>query len=283
MIRNLLYNCCPLSATREVWQDNVRRLCKYPEAFNGKRVVIVRTGEGMDDPETVEPAFDALGDVEFLRLPNHPTLHEVSGFIETLEEHFFSLDADEITFYAHTKGVGRVARFPATKVSVMQWRNRMYHECLSDLGRIEEAMKTHAACGCFLHPEYVEEKLLWTRWMFSGTFFWFRHDRVFGNPNWKFMGPEPVKRHAVENYLGAHFDRTEVFCLYGEGYLGGLYTSGLVKYRCRKCQQEFYGKVPSTTGLFGADPVVRSKCCNKPSEKIEVPEMPDWVEHYAAP
>jgi hypothetical protein len=41
------------------------------------------------------------------------------------------------------------------------------------------------------------------QWMFAGTFFWFRHDAVFGKPNWWRI---PRDRYGAESWLSGLFD-----------------------------------------------------------------------------
>lgn len=246
MKRNLYYNCCPFAASEEEWRDNIRMLCRYGDIFNGRRIVVVRTGDRMANPEGVERAFTehSFFNVEYRLRPNDPVLHETANFIETLED-LYSLDANETTFYAHTKGV-RYAKADGLSLSeptdtrkwgVRQWRNRMYHECLHDIPKVDAALSRYPAAGCFLMQEGLAEKRVWTKWMFCGTFFWFNHAALFSKDNWRFIGPHP-DRSAVENYPGAHFDIARAFSFYTTHPLGGaLYQCAVALVQCQKCKQ----------------------------------------------
>lgn len=219
MLRNLFYNCCPHLDAEEVWLDNVRWLCKYKEAFNNKLVINVKTGKNMADPEFVKSRFSELqqcGDVEFCLIPNDLELHELAGFIEGLEK-LKSVREDEITFYAHTKGVGHAASgsHVILQMAVRQWRNRMYDECLSDPKRVEDVFlgktkqripifgrgKGIAAAGCFLCPNKYG-------WFFAGTYYWVKHSALFTR-DWRKV---PRDRFGPENYIPVQFMRKELHC-----------------------------------------------------------------------
>lgn len=284
MKRNLYYNCCALQASETEWRDNVRMLCRYADIFNGRRLVVVRTGEGLADPDEVERAFEqhtprsTMG-FEFLHLPNDPVLHETANFLDVLER-LHSERSDEATFYAHTKGVRYYPvpedaeviagiRYELLRVSIMQWRNRMYHECLNDPDKIDALLTRFAATGCYFHKETVEDKKLWTKWMFAGTFFWFNHERLFSKKDWRNMGPR-LDRFSTENYLGIHFEPTEVHTLYGFDYIRRYnpYTSAVSVFRCPRCKKAF----PAFLRQYR-----RVRCCRlAPPELLYHPQLADY-------
>ena len=219
MLRNLLYNCCPLKGAEEVLRDNIERLCLYdsfkPSIFNHRKIVIIKTGNELEDPDVVAPLFASLGDVEFVLWPNDQKLQETAGFIEALGM-LESTRKDEITFYAHTKGVGKAIHLNIPNdvvniqekhlVAVRQWRNRMYHECLNNVKRIDKVLQKHPACGCFFRLNPRRKNV----WMFSGTFWWVNHQRLFSK-NWKKI--EQI-RGGVEYYLSGLFTFKEAYELY---------------------------------------------------------------------
>lgn len=265
MIRNLLYNCCPSDWSDE-WRDNVARLCRYPEAFNGRKLVIVRTGENMRSIDDVRAEFrrgwlDA--DVEFLEIENHTKLHEVHRFIETLEL-LQSVDPNEATFYAHTKGV-RYDGVPERRMdSVRQWRNEMYDGCLADIPKIERALQSHPCAGCFMQANPVDQVVtnyflegkpltksrmeelkaeaakggkhtaLLSKWHYAGTFWWVKHSSLFTLPNWRFIIPS---RYGVEAYLGHLIPLEDAHAL-NDLPSFGLY-SNLGTYECGNCGNVF--------------------------------------------
>ena len=255
MLRNLFYNCCPIKASETIWHDNINRLCRYPEAFNHRKVIIIKTGENLEDPEIVKPLFSALGNVEFKLAPNNSELCELAGFIDglrSLETH----RKNEITFYAHTKGSGKADKSKIELLSIRQWRNRMYHECLSDPQRIDSIMQDHATCGCFL--DFSQNNF--HRWHFPGTFWWVNHVALFSR-NWQ---ETRDTRFAVELYPGDKFERKEALSLRSKPPPHTFYRKFYGTYLCKRC------------GEFTAISDYRVKCprCKKlTSLMIEIPEM----------
>lgn len=263
MKRNLLYNCCPLAVAPEVWRDNVETLCSYGDAFNARKLVILRTGEGMEPAPVVEAAFSSLRNVEFLHLPNDPVLHETAGFAYALG-HLASLDPRELTFYAHTKGVRpELHEGELRVVSIRQWRNRMYYECLRDVPRLEHVMQTHSAAGCYAMPE-GERKRAWTQWMFAGTFYWLKHSAVFSDPGWRFLGPDP-DWFAVENYPGAHIPRVMAHSFVPHVRGHNKYVEGVGIYRCPQCGLECRRRMRS-----------EATCCGPELELRSTPDLIFW-------
>ena len=252
MVRNLLYNCCPVAASKE-WRLNVAKLNQYAGTFNGRRLVILRVGPGMAPPEEVQAAFTF--EAEFIELPNNPAEGERSGLLDVLGK-LESLRADEITFYAHTKGVSYTpARFPFMQPSldyelypIRAWRNIMYEQCLQDPQRIDDVMADHATCGCF------RRKFSLTQWAFYGTFYWLRHDRLFSQ-DWR--GKLPSRHHGTtETYPDALFPIEESYCLYEHDHDTNfsLYTMPH-PFKCSKCHATQLCRI----GL-GHAPVVACPC-----------------------
>jgi len=231
MIRNLLYNCCPLESGADIWRDNVEFLHRYSGIFNNRRIVIIRTGEGLEPPEAVKELF-RMPDIEFVELPNDRKLQEVSGFIETLGK-LESLNPEEITFYAHTKGVKHAANGTSSEglISIRQWRNRMYHECLSAPDKIDSIMKAHPACGCFVRKVGPVRGIVGYGWLFSGTFYWVKHSVLFKR-SWKNIIQHKM---GTERYPSVVFDRYEVCELYKKSLTFDLYKNFVGTYDCPNC------------------------------------------------
>lgn len=222
MQRHLIYNCAPLELGAAIWRDNVKWLCKYKDTFNGQKLIIVRTGSGMESLDTVKTEFNM--DAEFLERPNDPYLWEQANFIEVLGR-LETQSTHEAIFYAHTKGVSHVEGFRPDipkvlehlpwrgweyhKVAIRQWRNRMYHECLHDPEKIDNILEKYAACGCFF-LEALPNNPIGAGWMFGGTFYWMKSNRIFSRTNWKQIGKT---RMGPERYLSVMFSRKEVFVL----------------------------------------------------------------------
>lgn len=226
MIRNLLYNCCPLTSNEE-WRLNIERLNHYADVFNGRRIVLLKTGEGLLTPAEAKQAFSF--DAEFIEVRNNPVIGEVEGFIDALGL-LESLNPDEATFYAHTKGTWRIAAEPDKTTSVRLWRNKMYDKCLGDVAEVEAVLRQYACAGCFKIDRgiFTESSALDVPFHFSGTFFWLNHARLFSKPNWREVH---ATRHGVEAYPGQHFTAAESFCFTDTPNLkGGQLYSPWTKY-----------------------------------------------------
>lgn len=199
----------------------------YMPIFNGRRIVLLKTGPGMDAAAFVREQLVPIGDFEIVHVDNHPKLHETAGFMQGLEL-LASTDPNEATFYAHTKGVAKWNRSRDHQLSIMQWRNRMYHECLHDPVRVRSVLE-HAACaGCYRRAavDYAGHP-----WCFAGSFFWFRHDRVFSDPDWP-LAIVP-NRMGPELFLSGVLDVTESAEFYGTD--GILYGDVFNRYACERC------------------------------------------------
>lgn len=187
-VRNLTYHVCPLKSN-EIWRFNIRSLLQRSDLFNGKRVIAIAVGEGLHEPGVIREAFGG-GPWRFIEIPNDRELREVATFLPLLEAVANTNDC-EATFYAHTKGNSTAD----SALGATYWRNAMYHHLLD---RWEECMKEleyHYFVGThkMVWPENIRSPFptaevidpLIGNWMHAGTFYWFRHDRVFNRPDWK--------------------------------------------------------------------------------------------------
>ena len=243
MIRNLLYNVWPVLRTEE-WALNLERLARYPNAFNGKKIILLKRGGPIEtaDAPAVRNLLSPLGDIEIIEYENDPKLGEVTGFIETLANRLVSLDPNEATFYAHTKGVSYGTETELRHIaSVRRWRNTMYDQCLGNIPKIEEALETHVAAGCYLRdPTTIKHRGALPRgldtigWHFAGTFFWFKHSTFFSHPKWRDIQQH---RYGVEGHLGELFPITDAYCLHGEKIKTNLYTM-MGRFKCMQCEHE---------------------------------------------
>lgn len=223
MLRNLLYNCCPIASNNE-WKLNLDELGKYANAaFNGRRIVVVRQGKEMVKERTVRDALSF--DAEVVVSENDKTLCETYGFVDNLAL-LESKSPDEATFYAHTKGVfAKTFSTPRRMQSIQVWRNTMYERCLSDIPKVEEHLSKYACTGCFQMRLQLPDELLKgyknPDWAYTGTFWWVQHKRLFEHPQWRKV---PQVRHGVEMYLGLLFDLQDAGCLYNNPHWPDLYN-----------------------------------------------------------
>lgn len=207
MIRNLFYSVWAVKHSDE-WLKNVNHLLEYAYVFNGRKIVVIRSDKDSVKPAEVEAVFsEALPNVEFVHRRNNPRLGEVEGFIQDFGK-LYSLRDDEITFYAHTKGVSYHAEGDSVKVqAVRTWRDAMYRGCLGELGRVQEALKTYACAGCFkdIIPGH-------RRWHYAGTFWWVNHKRLF-ELDWKSI---PETYYGTEQYLGLLIPPESAYTIFQE-------------------------------------------------------------------
>lgn len=215
-IRNCLYHVCALQAN-DLWRANVRQLVRRRHVFNGQVTIALATGEGILAPYLVASEFRSWPGVRLLELPNDRELREVASFLPLL---ISVADPDErqATFYGHTKGNSTEGDVRGS----IYWRNAAYHHLLDRADDCLEELETHAAVGIHkmiwppeLDPPYPSG-LRHGHWMLAGTFFWFRHDRVFTHRRWRHV---PADRYGAEAWLAGLFPPQEaasVFQLWDE-------------------------------------------------------------------
>lgn len=205
---NLIYHVYPNRAN-DVWLRNVHQLRQRLGLFNGRKIVAIALGPDLEHPDQVRAAVD-WPDVEYLLVPNDPEIGHAASFSRLLQS-VRSKDPSEATFYAHTKGAAN-GRQDARAIEF--WRNAMYASLLDDPGRVRGALQRFAAVGCCkrVHPGSMAfpSGLPWGRWHFAGTFFWFRHDRVFSDYRWPFV---PHDYFGVESWLGGFVAPEEAISL----------------------------------------------------------------------
>ena len=224
MLRNLFYSVFATKHSEE-WRLNIEKLSKYVDVFNARKIVVIRSDESTHDLVEVEKAFSAFEGVEFIHRRNNPVLGEVEGFIEDFGK-LYSLRDDEMTFYAHTKGV-RVGLSSSSIAPVQAWRNAMYWSCLHDVGSIEHALQTSACAGAF-RSTVGRNKY---GWHYSGNFWWVLHEPLFTSPNWDEIQND---RYGVESYLPDVFPRDRAFCTHYDKAALGLYEPRILT-GCTAC------------------------------------------------
>ncbi|MGA2257175.1 MAG: glycosyltransferase family A protein, partial [Thermoguttaceae bacterium] len=194
---NLIYHVCA-NAANDIWLRNVRQLRRRLGTFNGRKVVAIATGPGLVQPDDVQAVFAWPG-VEYLLVPNDAEIGHTASFPALLAA-VRSKNAHEATFYAHTKGVSNRSQDPK---AIEYWRNAMYASLLDDLSKLQEGLRGFAGLGAckLVHPglRAFPSKIPWGHWHFAGTFFWFRHDRIFNDFRHTFV---PHDYYGVEAWLG---------------------------------------------------------------------------------
>ena len=206
MKTNLIYHIAPFRGN-EVWIKNIQCLLKYIRIFNNKKIVNVATGENCHNLEEVKKYFAGY-DAEFITTPNNPELRETASFIKLLEK-VYSLDSGEITFYAHTKGVSRASGGSCGE-AVRLWYEYMYRYNLSNIEKVREILKKYPCCGYFKIAKQIPWFPEFSRWHYSGTFFWFNNYALFSK-NWQDIA---LERFGTEAYLSRFFSSKEAYALF---------------------------------------------------------------------
>jgi hypothetical protein len=199
--RHLLYHLWPVRGG--TWRWNVEQLLQRVDLFNGRRIVAVVSDQRTEDMATVRAAFGEHG-FECIERPNAPNGEAITF------PHLLDMVADEgtsdVSFYAHAKGVKYEPAFPP---AVRRWAEVQYAVTLDHWPAVREQLDRFAMTGAlrrlgrFANHQHVGD------WHYSGTFFWFRHDAVFGARR----RDVPSFYGGVEAWPGVMFSRHEAGCL----------------------------------------------------------------------
>jgi hypothetical protein len=182
--------------------------------FTGRKIVTVAYDECCDDPDDVCSEWPE--ECEFIVQRNVPALQEVASFAPMLER-IESNDPDEFTTYVHCKGATQPEGHPSHL-----WCDAMAAANLDYPELIECAMQRAHICGAF------RSHGLWTfpgyhGYHFAGTWFTFRHSRIFGELDWLNIHPTFF---GVEAWPGI-VPKAESFCLFfDQGHTAHLYDNG---------------------------------------------------------
>lgn len=172
-------------------------------------IVAIAQGNELESAKEVKRAF-VVKNIEYIEVENDPALCEVRPFARMMKE-IASVDPEEITFYAQAKGV-TPSRPKNELENIIIWRKLMYFFCLNRINRIESILKKYPRCGCFKKSNPCEP-FVSENWHFSGTFFWFNHQKMFSRSEWELVRQDT--RFAVEGYLAHFFNVEEAYCLFG--------------------------------------------------------------------
>jgi hypothetical protein len=209
MIRNLFYQICPIAHNDE-WKTNVDQLRRYFDVFNGTLVFIIKTGYLMVDSDDVVAYLDAPEGSQILFEENDVKLIEAKGFFKGLKL-LESQNKDEITFYAHTKGI-TPDYLEEDRQNIRYWNAFMYDFNLGYIEQVEAALQRYSSCGCFKLVRNYDN--IEAPWHYSGSFYWFRHDKIFIRPD--LQGSIQLERYLSETFLGYFIEEPDAFCIAGE-------------------------------------------------------------------
>jgi len=185
---------------------NLKMLARHLDIFNHKRVINVAQGENLLSLDAFLERARCNGldpeRFEITTSENHPIHRETAAFVGILLPRVQSLDPEEITFFAHAKGISN-----PSSVESKKWAEYMYRYNLSDIPRVERALRKYACAGIFKIVQPFTQIQL--PWHYPGTFFWFNNARLFSK-DWKKI---EMSRYGTERYLPRLFESGEAYCL----------------------------------------------------------------------
>lgn len=202
MKRHMIFHICPLIRGGESWRKHVNNIRTHAHLFDGKIVIGIVHGEGLESPEVVQEAIKDIPVTDWIIEQNTAT-HESTTFVKMLEVIQFE---PGITFRGHCKGVsytpGRVEH---------EWADVMWETCMN-IRAVDKAMETHIFAGSFKIQEGASCEPDAYRWFFAGTFFWFQNETVFKR-NWR-ADHQEWDRWYVEWWAGDLAMNKEAHCLF---------------------------------------------------------------------
>ena len=200
--RNLLYHVWPVRGT--TWQWNLEQLKKRLDIFNGRRLLGIVHDDRSAPVEEVQE-FVAGHGFEFIVAQNDERGEAIT--FPLMMQQAASDDPNEITFYAHAKGVKYEPNVPAP---VKRWAEVQYRVALEDWPTIRDHLQRFAMTGCFRRPGRFSAHRSLADWHYSGTFFWMRNAHVFTR-NYPAV---PQFYGGVETWPGMVFRKEETACLF---------------------------------------------------------------------
>lgn len=216
--RNLIYHCFAV-AKSSLWKWNLEELSKRIGLFNGKRVLSISHEPTSGPNQTVDPQevlrySESIG-IDWTAhqvVQNDPKIGEVKSFSWLLSQ-VYSLDPNEITLYAHAKGV-RWWNNPEKETVVKRWAESLYRYCLDDIEGVQRSLASHSIAGPYLRYDKLGKEDRY----FSGAYYWVRNADLFVR-DWMRVTHEYT---GVEQYPALHFRTDEMACL-SHFVVGDLY------------------------------------------------------------
>lgn len=205
---NLIYHIAPFSASREIWKWNIRILGHYSECINGRVIVGIVIGDGLDSVDDVLSEFEANRikiDTVIIR-ENDPHLGEMVTFPHLMAE-IASRDPSECTFYAHAKGVSRNDfNSDYEPLAVRLWTAYLYHYTLGKCSRVADLLSEFPAIGMYLRTNCSLNGIYSPQQYFAGSFFAFRNRELFSR-QWNSM---ENNKFGTERYCSRMFQPWEM-------------------------------------------------------------------------
>lgn len=177
---------CPLAGDAR-WRTHLRFLNHYRPRFTAAAVAVAE-GPGLEFVSD-----ESLPGWTIFRLPNNNELRETLSFPVLLSWAFQQGQA--CVFYSHSKANSSADN----RQGAWRWAMMMYDYLLERWP--VAVLRDYPCCGTtkiiqgnnIIYPT----RLHWGKWMFAGTFFWFRTDALHDRPYWR-VAPD---RYGAESWL----------------------------------------------------------------------------------
>lgn len=199
--RNLLYHVWPVRGS--TWRWNIEQLLQRIDLFNGRRLVGIVTDARSEPAEAAQAALEGHG-CEFVVEPNAAAGEAVT--FGSLLRQVASFEHNELSFYAHAKGVKYEPSFPP---AVRRWAEVQYEVMLDDWLGVKEELQRYAMTGIFRKLGRFGNHRQLGDWHYSGTNFWMRHAHVFRR-RWQDV---PQFYGGVEAWPGTLFHQDQTGCM----------------------------------------------------------------------
>lgn len=199
-IRNLIYHVWPVK--NSMWQWNIDQLLRRIDMFNGQRIIAIVHDVKSDDPNEVVEKFNGHN-CEFIVKPND--IGESNTFGLMLDR-VRSTQLNEVTFYAHAKGV---KYGPNATDQIRTWAELLYRFNLDDWRTVKAHLSKYPVTGAMRMMGQFDSHKRLNEWHYSGTFFWIRHALAFTRGNLEvkhFYG-------GVEAWPGMYFNKEDTGCI----------------------------------------------------------------------
>lgn len=206
--RDCLYHVHPLGGEAgPVWRQRLGMVVRRAALFDGRRVVAVTSGPGLETDAARRMARE--GGFEVAVVANDPNLREAKTLLEVLPL-LETTDPGRALFWGHAKGVTRPADVGN---SCHPWAIVCHEACLDYWPAVEAQLRRHPITGPFKKRGRCFTGSL-SRWHYSGTFWWARSADLFGRRPWREV---EAKWFGAESTVGIWYDPEEAGCLFHEG------------------------------------------------------------------
>lgn len=232
MKRNLIYHITPMGNYR--W--NIYQLQKRLMLFDGKMFAAVAQGNNLAPIEQVRKLLPPK--VHMFPVPNDRELRETATLLPLLNRLKAETDDDDITLYAHTKGVTH-GNHPAVKL----WTEALHFFNLDLLAQVEQLIEKQGggAVGSLIRHGVFDHFPKASKWHYAGTFFWFHNGSLFSKPHWDQV---PKMKYGAEAYPSLNFKlKKEAGALFGPSitdlynyrYLDQIFGKSLINQIRSRC------------------------------------------------